>query len=389
MRRQTVKRKITSEDIDTEIAGDKVRFTLSKDAFQDIERVANVFGGELDVLVEDTLHEDEPVSMRSVAASSKRGDVTTSIKDLEAGGTVVAIDKKVLKTITEAIDVGLEAKDWYTSMNKTALEILGESDGCLFLILLAIFSPKQKLEGNLRLASQVFCGIKKDLENPESHALLDKLLSLSSSEALVRIKSGEFSELKCVQGAVTGALFINVFLKNFLNVLKLYKSKNWVFSKSDVIREVAKHLSVTHTIKSDSFISAEKVLSFTLNLLDPSFKYHDTGWMPVTIDTWMVAFFYPHMTKAEQEKSLASKSTYMYLAKITQQLAKKHNMAPHEMQAIIWTASIRKKQGPNYTVAFQSAVEKNLKKMKYKEEEIKEISKFFDKTVLAIGCRMF
>lgn len=356
-------------------SSENVKFSITKKQYDELDKIAQQFGGDLEGLVESNLQEKE-----------KPDYIGMSPEDMEAGNLVLTVDRKIMEGIETFLELGMDAKGWYTEMNQKILETFGDSDGCLLLILLAIFSPRNKLVSNLRLAAQTYCGIKKDLENPESKAKLEEFISLDPREAYNRVKSGEFLDLKTVRGAKEGAVFFNVYVPNLIRVLRLYKEKNYSFTKNDVAKEISKHLTQTGALTKDSIISAEKVFSFTLNLLDPNFQFEGSGWLPTTIDTWMAAFFWPHLNKNDQLKAVSKTTNYVYLAKLTQQLAAKFNMQPHEMQAVIWVAMIRKKQGPNYDVTFNTAITKNLKRLKMKAEEIQDISKFFDKVITAIGC---
>lgn len=359
----------------SEAGGQDFKIELDKDGFEELDALANRFGTDLEGLVEQSIQEKGTPDY-----------ISMSPEDMETGGIVLTIDKSVMENLEEFMELGMDAKDWYSDMNKKILNIYGESDGCLLLILLAIFSPRNRLSSNLRLAAQTYCGIKQDLEDKESKEKLEQLMELKPRDAYERIKGGEFLELKTVRGAKEGAVFFNVYIPNLLRVLRLYKRSGYQFNQRDVATEISKHLQPSHKLDKESIISAEKVFSFTLNLLDPDFEFEGSGWLPTTIDTWMAAFFWPHLSKDDQLKAVGKTQNYVYLAKKTQELAARYNMKPHQMQAVIWVAMIRKKQGPNYDVTFNSAIEKNFKRLKLKLDEIKDVDEFFDKVIDAIGC---
>jgi hypothetical protein len=135
-------------------------------------------------------------------------------------------------------------------------------------------------------------------------------------------------------------------------------------------------------------ISSEKILSFCLNLLDPTYKT-ETGWMPVTMDIWMATFFYPHLNTEEKRKILAQNKSYQYLSKKTHELAQQFNMEPLEIQAILWVGTIRKKKGDAYLSTFDQAIQHNLDKFKIKVDEMKESEKVFEEIVKLIGSKAF
>ena len=63
-----------------------------------------------------------------------------STAELEDMGVVLKIDSKIIDGIDKLLELGGEAKTWYREMNEKILEAFGDSDGTLFLILLAIFN---------------------------------------------------------------------------------------------------------------------------------------------------------------------------------------------------------------------------------------------------------
>jgi hypothetical protein len=109
------------------------------------------------------------------------------------------------------------------------------------------------------------------------------------------------------------------------------------------------------------------------------------GWLPVTMDTWMASFFYPQMSKKDKTKLLGKTANYVYMAKLTQELASKFGMKPIEMQAIIWVAKIKEKQGANYDVTFDNAIKKNLDKLKVKVDTMGDIKTFYQKVISVVG----
>ena len=364
------------------------QFTLSKNQYSALGKLVSRYGGDIDDIIEEIVTE-------------KAGDdfLKKSSAEMEKTGKVVVVDKTVLSNIEEFIKLGLDAKEWYDGMNKKIIGALGDSDGTLFLMLMAIFSANATLQTNFRNASRMFEGIKSDVTDSKKRKVLEEMLnepklydilksfqtmSLKNLMNTMKLKR-RYLSLGVVK-ALQGVRGINSYLPNVMRILKMYKSSGYKFSKRDVVDELSKTFDPNKgTLGKNTIVSAEKIFSFTLNLLDPGFKF-EGGWMPVTIDTWMATFFFPYMDKKEKTKFLSRKSNYAYLAKITTELASKFGMQPHELQAICWVATLRKKKGENYSVDFNQAIKKNLQKMKVSADEIKNISSAFDKVIATVGA---
>lgn len=353
----------------------EVGFELNASEFAQLNKFAKEVGADIAPFVEMELDEkDKP----------KYLDMTTS--ELEEGGYVVKIDKSVFDSVEEIVDLGMSAKKWYEDMNKKIMEAMDKSDGCLFLILLGIFASFARLADNFKLASQVYTGIKKDLSDPETERQLLAMIELPSTEVYQRIKQkNEFKNLATVKGFIKGNKSVPTVLPNILRTLKLYKEKGYSFDPKDVAQEIGKHIRPdTGALLDTKVISSEKILSFCLNLIDPNYQT-EYGWFPVTMDIWMATFFYPELGTKEKRKLLAQNKNYVYLSKQTQDLAKKFNMEPLEMQAILWVGTIRKRKGDNYLSTFDQAIEHNLNKFQIKVDEMKESGKVFEEIVNLIG----
>lgn len=357
--------------------GGEVGFELDAKEFQELNTFAKQVGADIAPFVEMELEEKE---------KPKYLDMTTS--ELEEGGYVVKIDKSVFDSVEEIVNLGMSAKKWYEDMNKKIMEAMNQSDGCLFLILLGIFASFARLADNFKLASQVYTGIKKDLSNPETERELLAMIELPSTEVYQRIKQkNEFKNLATVKGFIKGNKSVPTVLPNILRTLKLYKEKGYTFDPKDVAQEIGKHIRPdTGALLDTKVISSEKILSFCLNLIDPNYQT-EHGWFPVTMDIWMATFFYPELGTKEKRKILAQNKNYVYLSKQTQDLARKFNMEPLEMQAILWVGTIRKRKGDNYLSTFDQAIEHNLNKFEIKVDEMKESGKVFEEIVNLIGSK--
>lgn len=359
------------ENLIKESGSDK-SFRLDANQYDELDKIISHFGGDIEQIT------------NQLSEAPKPDYTTMTPDDMEKSGYVVAVDKGVLSNLEDFLKVGMDAKGWYADMNKKILSALGDSDGCLFLILMAIFSPQNKLAQNFLLAARCFQGIKADISDSKKSEKFKYMISLQPNDLYKKIKAGEFRDMETIERMVKNVRNLPSYLSNLVRVLRLYSSKGFSFSKNDVVSEIAKHFTPSGALANETVISAEKVFSFTLNLLDPEYKF-EGGWLPVTMDTWMASFFYPYMGKKEKSKLLSKTANYVYMAKLTQELASKFGMKPLEMQAVIWVAMIKKKQGEGYDVTFDTAIKKNLDKLKIKIDEMKDINQFFQKVISAVG----
>jgi hypothetical protein len=350
---------------------DKI-FHLNTAQYNQLGDLIARFGGDIEGLAETIVAEAKPPEY-----------LTMTSQDIEKTGNVVAVDQSILSGLDEFIKVGLDAKNWYAEMNQKILSTFGDSDGTLFLMLMALFSPQNNLATNFRLAAQVYIGIKKDIANPELLPEWKHMINAPNLYNSLR-KENKYKNLATVQGLLKGARSINTFSPNLQRTLRLYDANGFTFNRQQVVSQLAKYLTKSHQLGKDTTISAEKVFSFTLNLLDPTYQF-EWGWMPVTIDTWMASFFYPHMGKKEKSKLLGKAKNYAYMAKLTTEQAVKFGMKPLELQAVVWVSMIKKTKGEKYNTTFDSAIVKNLEKLKIEKTEISKMSGFLDKVVAVIG----
>ena len=92
----------------------------------------------------------------------------------------------------------------------------------------------------------------------------------------------------------------------------------------------------------------------------------------------MLLYFYPNLSKDEREALIQKAGAYTFMSRKIQQLAKKLNLKPLELQAMIWVAMIRKETNdPNYSVRYEDALEKEAQKADEITDNLEQIEKFF------------
>lgn len=356
-----------------ESTGD-VEVELNGKQLQELDKIFDKFKSDLNQVVDVKIEEKELDYTKMTPA------------ELEEVKGVLKVDGSIMNGIEELLELGGEAKTWYAEMNKTMLETFGDNEGTIFLVLLAIFSPRNPLSQNFKLAAQTFRGLKKDLESEQAKAKLEEMMEIEPTQLYKMMKAEDaYKDLATVRGMIKGNMGVNTYLPNILRFLKLLKANNYQITREIAVKEIARHIKPSGALEDTTVISAEKVFSFTLNLLDPNYSFEDLGWVPVTMDTWMASFFYPQLDKKQKSKLLAKTPNYVYMARLTQEWAGKYGMTPPEFQAAIWVGMIKKAKGENYDNTFLTAIDKNLKKLNIKIEEIKQTDNFFKRAIAIVG----
>jgi hypothetical protein len=124
-----------------------VQVELNAKQVKELDTIFKEFGSNLNNVLQTDL--DEKVQPEYTKMSPA---------ELEEMGVVLKIDSSIIDGIDRLLELGGQAKNWYSEMNQKILEAFGDSDGTLFLILLAIFSPRNPLSQNFKLAAQTFQG---------------------------------------------------------------------------------------------------------------------------------------------------------------------------------------------------------------------------------------
>jgi hypothetical protein len=273
------------------------------------------------------------------------GQMTTT--DFEKGGFVMKVPVEVLQdfeTLVEqtrqAGDLYVQARDWYHSIRKLLdEETKTDRDAALMGLLIATYSPRAKFALNLVEAAFMFKAVQKDTQ-ADPVALKKYLETFPGSE-------------KREPGSARG------------------------------------------------FTNAHKVPNFALNLIAPDLagqrdpetgqvKYNDMYEWNSTIDTWMIDAFYPLLRKASTSKEwdaikgkmMSNVVSYRYMTRLVAQEAKKFNLLPHELQAIIWVSmQVRQTGDPGLGVTTQFAINQikdSIRNIKQINNDLADIEKEFE-----------
>ena len=259
-----------------------------------------------------------------------------SIEELEEGNYVLPLDKDISAHFQEMIqeleeagkrinnpNIINQAKNWYYNVKELAERIApieNENEHVLFCMLLAAFSHNTDFYRNLL-------------------------------EALLALRAYQF-DLKEEPGCLTEYI------------------------------EAFKYFTSTEGPKFGKL----KLTNFALNILDPKFGEDPLNYWNSTIDRWMYRAFYQREEKPEALKKLhitgasekeltyfaGKEIVYIYLAKVLAEEARKYDMVPHQLQAVIWVSIMHRRRGRIDTL------ETIAKKMK---GQLNNITTDIDKTI--------
>lgn len=421
-----------------------------------LDTMVNKYGDETIKSIHDKIKNKKKSELSKEDLSTYKKFIETQMDKIqkklkkERSTIKVAIDPTIIEKTKEYITQSSDALNWYHDVHDSVMDQFGESEGTLFLILLAILSPRNKLSDNLELASKIYVAVQEDISDGESLNALKNLFKNKNTDEIVKLitspkrqvrrdyaKTHGDSKLVAVVDkydkgislnksekemydtffekhgkniynatldvmkssdeniintrvfrliAHAGMGMLSTYGKNLVQVLERFVDNGMVFSKTETIQELEKYWSETGVLdKQGTPISAEKVFSFTLNLLDPRYETLKK-WNPVTIDTWMLLFFYPDLKKAERENLLKVPGVYVYLSRQIENMASQIKTADGksinalQLQALIWVSIIKEvnKNNPNYATKFEDVINKKIENIEIIETNLKQINDFFD-----------
>ena len=288
----------------------------------------------------------EKFSPRAVKGAPK-GIGKMSARDFEEAGYVLKVPQEVLDDFQIMVeetkktgDLFVQARDWYHSIRDLLdQETNDDRDSALLGLLIATYSPRAKFALNLAEAAFMFKAVQKDAkENPD--LLKQYLETFPGAE---RREPGE----------------------------------------------------------ARGFTNASKVPNFALNLIAPNLAgkrdektgemmYNDMYKWNSTIDTWMIDAFYPMIKKASTSKEwealkgklMSNVVSYRYMAQLVAQEARKLNLIPHELQAIVWVSmQVRQTGDPDLGVTTEFAINQikdSIRNIRQINQDLADIEKEFE-----------
>tara|TARA_R110000824_G_scaffold5670_9_gene26092 strand:+ start:25839 stop:27503 length:1665 start_codon:yes stop_codon:yes gene_type:complete len=248
---------------------------------------------------------DKPFTQMSPAEFEEAGYV------LRVPETVLDDFALMVEETKRAGNLFEEARDWYHNIRRLLdQETPNDRDATLLGLLIATYSPRAKFALNLVEAAYMFKAVQQDaVGNPE---------------------------------------LLKEYLETFPGAEKRDPGARRGFTK------------------------AHKVPNFALNLIAPELSgvrgetgevsYDDMNMWNSTIDTWMIDAFYPLLKKASTQKEydalkgkmMSDVTSYRYMTGLVAQEAKKLNLLPHELQAIVWVAMKRRQSGADAATTEES-----------------------------------
>ena len=336
---------------------------------QEAEKMADLFndlGLDIDQITVNEITEERVASMSATERFEK--------------GMAIRIKRNVHQSLRDMIDEGLEQKDWYYEISSAIYESLGESEGCLFLLLLASTSPMNMLTKNFNEASVIYKGFKQDIEQNEQ--LLRQFLSDDFKATDFQFDEGStYGDLEFVKSMSMGNIGnVSAKIMNIKKSFSYYYQEDGNLTKEGVVGYLSSKFNpYSDTIKgiidisSGDVLQRSKVYNFAINLLMPehSVDIRNKKWYFVTTDTWMIRAMYPYLPESEQSKVMNHNAKYLYTQEKIMDFAKEVKLEPHQVQASIWTAKLgREGRGVD---SFSKVIEKRYRQLRGVNDEFKSV----------------
>lgn len=325
-------------------------FKLDGDEYRKMADLFNDLGADIDLITVDNISENTIAGMTDTERFKK--------------GIAIQVDRGTHNSLRDMIDIGMEAKDWYYEISETIYGSLGESDGCLFLMLLASTSPLNMLTKNFSEASVIYEGFKEDLNNNE--VLLNKFLNDDFKATEFRYDEGsEYWDLHFVQAMGNyGVQNMGAKILNIKKSMAIYMESGGNLTKESTAEFLSNRFNpYSKTIKgiidfSGNVLRKSKVYNFALNLLYPdhTVSIRNKKWYFVTIDSWMIRAMYPYLPDEEKDKIMSHNAKYLYAQEKIISFANEVGLMPHQVQASVWVAKL--KEAGSSVDSFSKSIEK-------------------------------
>jgi len=308
-------------------------------------------------------------------------------------GLAIKIDRKTHSSLRNMIDEGIKSKDWYYEISDSIFSSLGESEGCLFLLLLASTSPRNMLTSNFSEASLIYTGFKQDIESNEK-LLMEFIYSDERPKDFTYDEGSKWWDLNLVQSMSSygegGMGDIGAKLNNIKKSLRFYIESGAKLRKTNLTSYLSKRFDpYSKTIKGiidfEGLVPKRaKIFNFAMNLLEPDYNVNikNKTWYFVTIDSWMIRSFYPYLPKNEQDSIFKHNAKYLYMQNKIIQFANESGLMPHQVQASIWTAKL--KQEGREVDSFTKAIQNKQRSLNRVNERLSEITMDLKSTIQGI-----
>lgn len=344
---------------------------LSDKEYNELKNLIDEFGGGIEEITIDQQNEDR-------GSFSGKSFPSQNLTDLASDGHIVSLPHNLDSRLYKMIDEGSDLINWYSDITDLVFSNLSESDACLFLLLLASTSAGTALSQNFDEAATFYVAIKKDMKENEKQLLKFSLADINGKN--FSYNSPEFEQLYLIRAMreIEGFMYVSAKILNIQKSIKYVLDAGGNLSRRKLVPYMMKHFNPYSSSKKNIYsvgagtemIGAAKVFNFAMNLLDPSafIKKYGKPWYFVTIDSWMVRAIYisgKGKNKYLESDVMSSNTKYLHVAKRIMDVSKKVNMEPHQVQAAIWVARIRRTQTDTYVQSFAKAIERRTRSLQY------------------------
>ena len=309
-----------------------------------------------------------------------------------------------------------ESKEWYEQIKNIINSLLSDKEASTLIAMLAITSGQSYLARNLQTGIDFYLGYEEDLK--KNNKLLkeffgDFLANVKGlkgiKKILSKIEAGETVDDNWKEEYVKLNTYRYIKDRSYTHVPSLVTFCNYILTKSDgyitkkeLIKVLESSIKQGGKLVKGYVLGGYKIFNFCLNLLtggeNYKFNVENTGFehIPVTLDTWMIKFFFIDLAEDDPEEvfispqelktlkerifgNTANLYTYMHrkLVAWSKQLP---GLQPEELQAILWVyiyCKDKKIEGKEYS--FLSVLNESLSSTEKKiEEGIDELKRVYD-----------
>jgi hypothetical protein len=309
-----------------------------------------------------------------------------------------------------------ESKTWYEQIKNTINSILSDKEASTLIAMLGITSAQKKLPVNLETGIDFYLSYENDLKN--NNKLLKEFFGVflknyknlkPIKKELPSIESGEKIDKNWKDDYTKLETYRYIKFRSYTDIPSLTSLCNHLLttsdgyiSKKDLIKVLESSIKKGGKLVDNYIIGGYKIFNFCLNLLtggeNYKFNVENTGFehIPVTLDTWMIKFFFIDLSEDDPESifispkelkrikmdvfaNTANLYTYMH-RKLVSWSNQIKDLKPEELQAVLWVYIYCKDnnmEGKEYS--FLSVLDESLKSTEEKiDEGTKELQRVYD-----------